>query len=103
MLEDIVCCDNCIVLSNSLHMQALDLSHEDHSSISIMCRRIHVNVFWRGIDVNAENFVKACYNCQIEASVPQAPKLYTLLPAQAWDIIPIDLWALCLLVIVCAV
>jgi hypothetical protein len=83
MLEDIVCHDNCIVLPNSLHMQAFDLSYDDHSSISIMFRRIHANVLWRGIYVKAENFVKACYNCQMEASVPQAPKLYTPLPAQA--------------------
>ena len=75
--------------------QKRTLMSEDkgHPGIVKTKQRLHTNVWWPNIDKEVELPVKSCPACQVNGTLPtQVPAVRTMLPAEPWQILAIDMW-----------
>ncbi|XP_060077908.1 uncharacterized protein K02A2.6-like [Ylistrum balloti] len=73
----------------------IEVAHEGHPGIVCMKRRLWIEVWWPGIDRDAERFCKTCHACQL-VNQPQAPEPTkpTELPTGPWQHVSADLMCL---------
>ena len=92
VLGQLVMRGECIVMPESLWKRTVRLAHEGHQGIVRTKARLHEKVWWPHMDKQVEQFVKACYPCQLVG--PRAkpePVRSTKLPEGPWTDIAIDL------------
>ena len=81
-----------IVMPESLRKRSVTLAHEGHQGMVRTKARLREKVWWPHMDEQVEQFVKACYPCQLVG--PRAkpePVRSTKLPEGPWTDIAIDL------------
>ncbi|CAL1586203.1 unnamed protein product [Knipowitschia caucasica] len=81
-----------IVLPQSLRSRALILAHEGHLGMVGMKQHLRGKVWWPGMYMATEKYVKACDGCKLEArpDVPE-PLRPTALPDGPWQDLATDL------------
>ncbi|XP_048584683.1 uncharacterized protein K02A2.6-like [Nematostella vectensis] len=83
---------NRIVLPESLWKQAIILAHEGHQGMVRTKSRLRSKLWWPQMDAQAEQFIKACYPCQLVGprGKPE-PVRSTELPEEPWEDLATDL------------
>ena len=92
VLGQLVMCGERIVMPESLWKRTVRLAHEGHQGMVRTNARLREKVWWPHMDKQVEQFVKACYPCQLVG--PRAkpePVRSTKLPEGPWTDIAIDL------------
>ena len=81
-----------IVTPKSLRKRVLSLAHEGHHGIVNTKQRLRSNVWWPGIDAEADKKCRACHDCQVvsQPSVPE-PTTRTKLLDAPWQDLAMDL------------
>ena len=83
---------NCIVIPESLCKHAIALAHEGHQGMMCTKARHREKVWWPNMDKQVEQFVKACYPCQLVGPRRKTePIRSTPLPEVPWGDIAVDL------------
>lgn len=95
-----------IVPPVTLRDKILKAAHEGHPGIVKTKQRLRHKVWWPNVDTNAEEFVKACHDCQIVSpGPPPEPMSRSVLPDRPWTDVAIDImgplpWGCSILVVV---
>ena len=74
--------NNRIVVPDALRARILQLAHEGHQGITKVKQHPRQRVWWPGIDIQAERYVRECLGCQIVGPTPP--------PAQVWHTAHVD-------------
>ncbi|XP_048774395.2 uncharacterized protein K02A2.6-like [Ostrea edulis] len=92
VVDGIVLRGSRIILPKCLRRQTVSLAHEGHQGIVRTKQRLREKVWWPGIDIEAERFVRACHQCQLltNSNRPE-PVRTTVLPDGPWQDLAIDL------------
>ena len=81
-----------IVIPEKLRQRVLRLAHEGHQGIVKMKERLRSEMWWPGVDKEAERKCRECYGCQLvtkETIIP--PVKTTRLPERPWQDLALDL------------
>ena len=80
------------VIPSGLGKRTLDIAHEAHQGIVRLKQALRTKVWWPGIDAQAENLVRQCRSCQIEAPPPPRETITpTTMPMTPWHTVHVDL------------
>ncbi|XP_055999587.1 uncharacterized protein K02A2.6-like [Ostrea edulis] len=92
VVDGIVLRGSRIILPKCLRRQTVSLAHEGHQGIVRTKQRLREKIWWPGIDIEAERFVRACHQCQLltNSNRPE-PVRTTVLPDGPWQDLAIDL------------
>lgn len=60
-----------ILVPSCLRGKLPDLGHEGHLGITGMKRNPRTRVWWPGIDLEAERYVRTCHGCQVTGEIPE--------------------------------
>ena len=83
---------NRIVVPVGLRERMLELGHEGHLGIVGTKQNLRARVWWPGIDLDVERYVKKCHGCQLTGSAtPRDPVRVTDLPNAPWEDLACDL------------
>ena len=62
--------NNRIVIPDAVRPRILQLAHEVHQGITKVKQHLRQRVWWLGIDIQAERYVRECLGCQIVGPTP---------------------------------
>lgn len=83
---------NRLVIPVGLRNKMLQLGHEGHLGIVGTKRNLRTRVWWPGLDLDVERFVRTCHSCQISGKPPDRdPVRVTEMPNGPWEDVAIDL------------
>ena len=83
--------DNRIVIPHAMRPRILELAHEGHQGITKVKQHLRQRVWWPGMDLEAERYVRECLGCQIVGpKPPPEPLRMTDPPRQVWHTIHVD-------------
>ena len=83
--------NNRIVIPDVMRHRILQLAHEGHQGITKVKQHLRQRVWWPGMDLEAERYVRECLGCQIVGpKPPPEPLKMTDPPRQVWHTIHID-------------
>ena len=83
--------NNRIVVPDALRARILQLAHEGHQGITKVKQHLRQRVWWPGIDIQAERYVRECLGCQIVGPTPPPePLRMTDPPKQVWQTVHVD-------------
>ncbi|XP_062538133.1 uncharacterized protein K02A2.6-like [Armigeres subalbatus] len=92
IVNDVILRSNRIVIPVSLRSKVLRLAHIGHPGIQKTKQRLRSKVWWPKIDVDAEQTVKSCLDCQLVSSInPPEPMSVRNLPTQPWHTLSMDM------------
>ena len=81
-----------ILMPKSMRKETINLAHEGHQGIVRTKQRLREKVWWPGMDAEAEQFLKACNQCQLLTNTCKLePITPTILPDGPWQDLAIDL------------
>ena len=91
-LKEKICQKRGIILRNSrivipyaLRLRILQLAHEGHQGITKFKQHLRQRVWWPGIDIQPERYVRECVSCQIVGPTsPPEPFRMTDPQRQVW-------------------
>lgn len=80
-----------IIIPIRLRRRTLELAHEGHPGMVVMKRRLRQKVWWPGLDVEVEKFVKSCRDCTLvsNATAPE-PLIRSEMPDRPWVHVAVD-------------
>ena len=83
--------NNRIVIPEIMRPRILQLAHEGHQGITKVKQHLRQRVWWPGMDLEAERYVRECLGCQIVGpKPPPEPLRMTDPPRQVWHTIHVD-------------
>ena len=78
-------------MPDALRPRILQLAHEGHQGITKTKQHLRQRVWWPGIDIQAERYVRECLGCQIVGPTPPPdPLCMTDAPKQVWNTVHVD-------------
>ena len=83
-----------IVVPKALRKEILEKIHKGHQGI-LRCRlRVSESVWWPGVSVEVEQFIKSCPVCQKTTVPAREPLIPSTLPSYPWERVAADLFEL---------
>ena len=92
IVDDLLLCDERIVIPRSMRLEILDCIHTGHLGISKCRARARTSVWWPGLSTQIENMVTSCNTCAKDRPEPKEPLMSASFPSRPWERLAADLF-----------
>ena len=94
IVDDLLLCDERLVIPKSMRPEILECIHTGHLGISKCQARVRASVWWPGLPMQIENMVTNCSTCTKDRPEPTEPLMSSSFPSQPWERLAADLFEL---------
>ena len=94
IVDDLLLCDERIVIPRSMRLDVLDRIHTGHLGITKCRARARTSVWWPGLSTQIENMVANCSTCAKDRPEPKEPLMSASFPSRPWERLAADLFEL---------
>ena len=94
IVDDLLLCDECLVIPKSMRPEILKCIHTGHLGISKCRARARASVWWPGLPMQIENMVTNCSTCAKDRPEPTEPLMSSSFPSRPWERLAADLFEL---------
>ena len=94
IVDDLLLCDERIVIPRSMRLDVLDRIHTGHLGITKCRARARTLVWWPGLSTQIENMVANCSTCAKDRPEPKEPLMSASFPSRPWERLATDLFEL---------
>ena len=94
IVDDLLLCDERIVIPRSMRLEILGCIHAGHLGITKCRARARTSVWWPGLSTQIENMVANCSTCAKDRPELKEPLMSTSFPSRPWERLAADLFEL---------
>ena len=94
IVDDLLLCDERLVIPKSMRPEILKCIQTGHLGISKCRARAQASVWWPGLPMQIENMVANCSTCAKDRPDPTEPLMSSSFPSQPWERLAADLFEL---------
>ena len=94
IVDDLLLCDERLVIPKSMRPEILECIHTGHLGISKCRARARASVWWPGLPMQIENMVTNCSTCAKDRPEPTEPLMSSSFPSRPWERLAADLFEL---------
>ena len=94
IVDDLLLCDERLVIPKSMRTEILKCIQTGHLGISKCRARAQASVWWPGLPMQIENMVTNCSTCAKDRPDPTEPLMSSSFPSRPWERLAADLFEL---------
>ena len=94
IVDDLLLCDERLVIPKSMRPEILKCIQTGHLGISKCRARAQASVWWPGLPMQIENMVANCSTCAKDRPDPTEPLMSSSFPSRTWERLAADLFEL---------
>ena len=94
IVDDLLLCDERLVIPKSMRREILECIHTGHLGISKCRARARASAWWLGLPMQIENMVTNCSTCAKGRPEPTEPLISSSFPSRPWERLAADLFEL---------
>ena len=94
IVDDLLLCDERIVITRSMRLEILGCIHAGHLGITKCRARAQTFVWWQGLSAQIENMVANCDTCAKDRPELKVPLMSTSFHSRPWERLAADLFEL---------